>query len=184
MGACDFRISYRGKSLHDAYDSAVEDAIEEYGNDAYNGTISTTIGVIDFTNEYKKSGKSLDAFISNTISKMTKRACGGICIEELKTNTNKVKSKVVHHVEKGTKKWVLKYVIKEGSTLGNVLRGFPTKGEAVNYAREYTEKNQIMTVVEMQKVLEKGDTKVAVVMYKKSSDERLGKWILFGIAAE
>jgi DNA-directed RNA polymerase subunit L len=95
-----------------------------------------------------------------------------------------VKSKVVHHVGKGTKKWVLTYVVKEGSTLGNTLRGFPTKGEAVNYAREYTEKNQIMTVVEMQKVLEKGDTKVAVVMYKKSTDERLGKWVLFGIAAE
>ncbi len=42
MGACDFTLIKHGKTLQDAFDNAVEDALHEHGHDAYNGTISTT----------------------------------------------------------------------------------------------------------------------------------------------
>ena len=60
-----------------------------------------------------------------------------------------------------------------------------TKGEAVKKAREYTEKHQISTHVVMEKGLEKGnDRAVARITYKKSSTEKLGRWVFFGWAAE
>lgn len=184
MGACTFSFSKRATSLNEAYKDSVDDAIEEYGNDSYNGTISTTTGIIDLTNEFKRSGKKINDFINDKLEDCAKRDCYGVCIENPVKNENKIKSVVQHIIEKGTKKWVLKYMVKEGSTLSHTIKGFYTKGDAVKYAREYTEKHKVTTIIEMQKVLEKGDTKVAYVMYKQSSRESLGKYILFGVAAE
>lgn len=46
MGATNFDLVIRGnRSAQDAYTSAVDDALHEYGHDSYNGTISTTEGV-------------------------------------------------------------------------------------------------------------------------------------------
>lgn len=49
MGAVNIAMRVKGNTLRDAYKSAVDDAIDEYGKDAYNGTISTTDGVKDMT---------------------------------------------------------------------------------------------------------------------------------------
>lgn len=88
-----------------------------------------------------------------------------------------------HVVEKGTKKWVLKYVVYN-RYMDNEIASKDTKGEAVKKAREYTEKTQERTYVVMKKVLEKGNPKVAEITYKGSSNETLGEYIFFGIAAE
>ena len=45
MGATGFTTYRDGADLATAYRHAVRDAVEEYGNDGYNGTISTTEGV-------------------------------------------------------------------------------------------------------------------------------------------
>lgn len=184
MGACDFRTKSRGASMSEAYRSAVDEAREEYGNDSYNGTISTTSGFRDLTSEFKKSGLSLHDFIDKNIDKAQKRgSCFGICIKEPKANTNKIKSQVEHIVEKGTKKWVLKYVVYD-RYMENEIASKDTKGEAVKKAREYTEKNKERTIVVMKKVLEKGNPKVAEINYKGSSNEVVGEYMFFGIAAE
>lgn len=182
MGASFFRTTYRGKSLSDAYKSAVQDAEEEYGHDSYNGTISTTDGVTDLTSSYKSSGKSLNDYIDLWVEKGRKRQCLAICIEQPKENTNKTKTQVEHFVEKGTKKWVLKYVVNNHH--GNTLGSFDTKGEAVDFARKRTEKTHETTTVDMQKVLEKANNRVAKITYKRSSNEKDGKWVFFGWAAE
>lgn len=44
MGAHDFQTTVRGKTAAEAYANAVEEAITMYGQDPYNGTISTTSG--------------------------------------------------------------------------------------------------------------------------------------------
>lgn len=44
MGAHDFTTTTTGKTATKAYETAVADARYEYGNDPYNGTISTTNG--------------------------------------------------------------------------------------------------------------------------------------------
>lgn len=44
MGATDFTTYHAGENLAKAYNDAVREATSEYGNDPYNGTISTTSG--------------------------------------------------------------------------------------------------------------------------------------------
>ena len=44
MGATEFYTHRTGADLGAAYDEAVREAVTEYGNDGYNGTISTTSG--------------------------------------------------------------------------------------------------------------------------------------------
>lgn len=183
MGACSFQITSYGKSISEAYSNAVADAIHEYGNDAYNGTISTTSGVRDMTSEFKRSGKDIRTFIDDNIDNFRKWGnCGGVCIDEPKINSNKIKSKVEHIVSKGTKKWALRYVAM--SDYKGTLGSFKTKGEAIKVARKYTEDTQNPTMVEMIKVLEVGSTKVANITYKRATNEKKGKYIFFGWAAE
>lgn len=46
MGAHDFMTGGYGASPEEAYKDAVDDALYEFGHNAYNGTISTTSGFI------------------------------------------------------------------------------------------------------------------------------------------
>lgn len=185
MGACSFTQKSMGASMSEAYRNAVSEAREEYGNDSYNGTISTTSGVRDVTEEFKRSGLSLHDFIDKNIDRAQKwGSCLGICLKPAKSNTNKIKSQVTNIVEKGTKKWVLKFVVIDGGFDRNEIGSKNTKGEAVKLARAYTEKTRTRTYIEMRKVLEKGSKKVAEINYKGSSNESTGEYIFFGWAAE
>ena len=183
MGGTTFQFKQRGYTLLEAYDSAVKDAIDEYGNDIYNGTISTTRGVRDVTKEFKASGKTIQQYIDSVIEDIPKwDAARAICIEAPTDDVGKVKSKVDHIVTPGTKKWVLKYVVIDLRDDEKVVKSCLTKGEAVEKAREYTEKTTHTTVIEMQKVLEKGSNIVAKVTYK--GKRKQGLWVLFGVAAD
>ena len=182
MGASWFEITAYGKTLREAYDNAVKDAEEESGHDSYNGTISTTHTIDDLTDQFKRSKKGFDEYIKMQVDKLSKRDCAGICILDPIVNKNKTKSQVEHVVTPGTKKWVLKYVIYDWED--TFLGAYPTKGDAVKKAREYTEKNQVPTNICIEKTLEKGNRTVAKITYKKSTTERAGKYILFGWAAE
>jgi len=184
MGASWFQVNARGASLKEAYYSAQEDAVSEYGHqDGYNGTISTTHTVNDLTEQFKRSGKTLEQYIDMQMDKMHKRDCAAICLEKPVANNNKTKSQVEHIVTPGTKKWVLKYVVYNSYT-DEMIGSFATKGDAVKKAREYTERTQTPTNICMEKTLEKGNRTVAKITYKKSSTEKLGRWVFFGWAAE
>lgn len=184
MGACTFRTTQTGKSMKDAYDTACEYASEEYGHqEGYNGTISTTHGFRDMTSEFKRSKKQLIDFISEAYDKLSKRDCWGICVEEPVQNKNKTKSQVEHIVTPGTKKWVLKYVVECYNT-DRVIGKYKTKGDAVKAARKYTEETQNTTKIFMSKELESGSSNVAKVIYKRATNEKAGKYVFFGWAAE
>ena len=47
MGASTFQCLASGDSLQDAYQNAVQSALYSHGHESYNGTISTTEGVVD-----------------------------------------------------------------------------------------------------------------------------------------
>ena len=47
MGASTFQCIASGDSLQDAYQNAVQSAVYSHGHEPYNGTISTTDGVVD-----------------------------------------------------------------------------------------------------------------------------------------
>ncbi len=102
MGACSFVNKGRGKSMRDVYTDLVDEATSEYGHDSYNGTISTTCGYQDITNEWKASKEDIRTFISKKLEKASKRDCFGVCIAPPKVNSNKIKSQVEHFVETHT----------------------------------------------------------------------------------
>ncbi len=182
MGASWFCNNSYGKNVKDAYDKAVERAEEEHGHQqGYSGEINCSAGYRDITKEFKASGKSLMQFMNESADRLTKhQGAQAICLEEPRENKNKIKTQVEHVVVPGTKKWVLKYVVYSWD---NKIGAFNTKGEALKKAREYTEKNEKSTNIVMEKCLEKGTTTVARVTYKKSSDEKEGKWVFFGWAS-
>jgi hypothetical protein len=183
MGSQSFTSYSWGRDAQDAYNKAVEAAEDEYGHqEGYSGAINSSHGFRDITKEFKNSKKSLNQFIDEQIDKLTKfDGARTICIEEPRSNDNKIKTQVEHIVTPGTKKWVLMYVVYCG---GERMMSAPTKGEAVKIARQYSEKNQCTTMIKMERVLEKKDhALVAKVTYKKSSNEREGKWIFFGWAS-
>jgi hypothetical protein len=184
MGACQFKVRSSGKTAQEAYVKACEVAEDEYGHqDGYNGTISTTNGFRDETEAYKKSKfDDVSAYIRHRFENMGKRDCSAICVVQPKANTNKNQSKVDHIITHGTKKWVLRYVVYNHEDY--MIASCDTKGEAVKKAREYTEKRQTITKVCMEKTLERGNSTVARVTYKKAPNERDGEWIFFGYAAE
>lgn len=184
MGATWFQTTNSGKTLQEAYKSACEIAEEIYGHqEGYNGTISTTHGVKDVTENYNKSKfDSVEQYIRSQIESLGKRDCHAICLQKPIENKNKTKSQVEHLITPGTKKWILKYVVYDNDL--QMVTSCDTKGEAVKKARDYTERHQSSTYICMEKVLEKGSKKVAKITYKKSQTERNGRWIFFGWAAE
>ena len=184
MGANWFTTQSRGKDVRNAYNRAVDYANDVHGHqEGYSGEINSSAGYRDVTKEYKASGKSMREFINEQMNKLTKhQGAQAICIQEPKGNTNKTKTEVKNIVTPGTKKWILKYEVISDET-GRFIFSSLTKTEAVKKAREYTEKHQETTRVTMKKVLEKGDPKVAVIKYKKSSTEKDGEWIFFGWAS-
>lgn len=181
MGACQFENSGRGKSAQDVFTKLQDAAEREYGDDIYNGTISTVPGFRDITNEWKNSKKDLNRFIHNKLNDANKYDCFCICTHPPVANTNKTKTQVEHIVEKGTKKWELKYVVQ---TYDGVISSHATKGDAVKAARVYTEKYLSTSTVHMKKVLAKGKTEVAKITYKTSPKEKDGEYVFFGYAAE
>ena len=182
MGAQDFIIRQRASSPQEAFELAKDAAISEYGNDAYNGTVSTCHACGDFTKLFRQSGKERMEFINDVLHKASKRDC--YIIEEMPPvkNNNKIKSIVEHTVVKGTSKWELRYNVYTGWE-DRQLKSFKTKGDAVKYAREHTEKTQNTTFVRMEKILTNQDPNVACIKYKKSSEEREGVYVIFGMAA-
>ena len=184
MGATQFKVRYSGKTADEAYRKACDDAEEEYGHqEGYNGTISTTHGFRDETEMYGKSKfDDVSAYIRNRFETMNKRDCSAICVVKPVANKNKTQSQVEHIVTPGTKKWVLKYEVEDNYR--NVIASVITKGEAVTKARAYTEKHQESTRIVIRKYLEKGDSLVAKITYKKAPNERDGEWVFFGYAAE
>ena len=63
MGATNIYHEVNGNSMSEAYESAVEDCLHMYGNDCYNGTISTTEGFVDKTQRFKNNhGGDMNSF--------------------------------------------------------------------------------------------------------------------------
>ena len=183
MGACQFHNSGRGRSAKDVFTKLQDSAQREYGDDCYNGTISTVPGFRDITNEWKNSKKDLHRFIDNKLENANKYDCFAICTRPPIENKNKTKSQVEHIVTPGTKKWILLYCVYEAWS-DRFVASFNNKGDAVKRARELAEKNMAEVHVKMEKKLDKGTPLTAKITYKKSTTEKDGHYVFFGYAAE
>lgn len=181
MGSTTFYHKRTAPSMKEAYNELVEDAIDEYGNDPYNGTISTTNDFVDVTKKFKDSGKKLSAFMESAEDVMDKRDCWGICTVEPKLNTNKIRSQVELIPQIGRRVWEPRYEVHaEGTLIGS----HSLQAGAIKIARDYTELTKISSHVTRVNVLKEGEKDVAFVNYKPSSEERQGEYVFFGWAAE
>lgn len=180
MGAISVSIEGRGQTMQEAFISLQKQAEEEYGYDHYNGKINNCELTGDWTHKYNK--RNLDKLYDEAINKLHKPCVIGICTKEPKKNKNKVKSVVNRTPQKGTRKWVTKYV-------GTDWDGMPvceanTLTECIKKARAHTEKTQQRVYIDIEKRLETGNKRCATVEYKKSKSEELGTYIFFGWAAD
>lgn len=182
MAAQEFITRQTGRNEQVAFNRAVNFAIEEYGEDIYNGTISTCDSYQDVTDEFKRSGMTKMSFINKKLETANKRECFAITEQEPKINTNKIRSTVENNVVKGTSKWELQYNVYTGWD-DHQIASCKTKAEAVKRARAHTEQTKDVTFVRMEKILVNQDPNVAVVRYKNSSTEREGSYVFFGLAA-
>ena len=185
MGATLIETTSRAASMREAYNLAVEDAVYETGNDPYNGTISTTNGVIDITKEFRASGKSLGEYAdylyeNNKLQKWGPAA--GICVAEPVVNTNKIKTQVSTRPQKGNRTWKTVYEVQTYN--GDVIASSEFQIDAIKKAREYTEKTKEATSVHICKHLVGGQTLVSEITYKKSDKERAGLYNFIALAAE
>lgn len=181
MGSNTFYERLRAPNIKEAYNNAVENAIDEWGNDPYNGTISTTNDFVDVTTKFKNSGKKLNEFIESAEDVMDKRDCWGICTQEPKSNSNKIKSQVEIIPQVGKCVWETRYEVRgEGTLIGSHI----LQAGAIKIARDYTERTKINSSITRVKVLKEGNKDVGSITYKPSKDERPGEYVLFGWAAD
>lgn len=181
MGATTFYNRITAPSMSEGYRELVEQAIDDCGNDPYNGTISTTYSFTDVTKKYQESKKSLVDFVDDSYDSMGKRDCWAICLKEPRGNSSKIKSQVELNPQVGKRVWETRY---EVTTREGVVGSHILQAEAIKIARAYTERTKSITTVNIVKRLVEGNTQVAKIEYKKSKDECDGNYVFFGYAAE
>jgi hypothetical protein len=172
MGATLITVRSTGVSMRDAYNNAVEEATYEYGNDNYNGTISTTRGCTDVTKEFVKSGKNLNKWGDAL----------GICVSPPISNNNKIKTKVDTTPQKGTRVWETFYEVKLFD--GTIIGGSTFQIDAINMGRKYTEETRSSTYVHITKRLVNSKTLVSTINYKAADKEKVGSYYFIALAAE
>ena len=185
MGATLITVRSTGVSMRDAYNNAVEEAIYEYGNDNYNGTISTTRGCTDVTKEFVKSGKNLDEFEHYLYESRRLNKWGdalGICVSPPISNNNKIKTKVDTTPQKGTRVWETFYEVKLFD--GTIVGGSTFQIDAINMGRKYTEETRSSTYVHITKRLVNSKTLVSTINYKAADKEKVGSYYFIALAAE
>lgn len=184
MGAISITRSGKARNIKEAWKYIQDEDKEEYGEDSYNGASNNCHLVKDVTSEWKAFKGTQDEFCGKLIERASKREMYGFCIEEPKANTNKTKSIVNNIPQKGTRKWITKYVGRNRWTgedaIGVVAE---TQTECIKKARAYVEKNPNEKLeIYITKTLEKGNAICAEVQYKTSSTEKLGKYVFAGWA--
>jgi hypothetical protein len=112
MGACSFIAHGWGKDAKEAYEMACKDAVRRFGNDPYNGSISTTDGFfMQGLDSPRMTEKAIDRAIKNAISRSEKREkCG--CIELKGKALKQAKAKCMP--EKDRKKKGIRFFIFAG----------------------------------------------------------------------
>jgi len=82
MGATDIMVRGEGASMGAAFRALQEEAINEYGHDSYNGTISTISHWTDKTRACAASGLPVDEYLEGLLEELDKRDAAGVCLRE------------------------------------------------------------------------------------------------------
>ena len=183
MGAVTFGVTKKAKSMTEAFNELYREAKEEHGHEqGYSGDINSTRLTADKTNEYR-AAKDKVKFIKELDERVPKWETWGVELEAPKANNNKVKSSVAITPQKGAKKWETRYVVYDIQSDSDVASE-KTQGAAVKKARAHTEKTQHTTLIDITKVMTKGNSRIGRVQYKSSKTESFGKYFFAVCAPE
>lgn len=182
MGAQVATGSAKARNINDAWKQVYEEANEYSGHqEGYSGDLNTC----DFTKDltYKLKTMSVRELIDYIENNCPKREAWGFCTKPGKENNNKTKTQVENTPQKGTRKWKTVYEAIDRWS-GHTAVTADSQTECIKKARAYVEKNPKVTlVVQINKVLEKGNTVCAKISYKKSKTESLGEYYFVGLAS-
>lgn len=172
-----------GKSMNDAFNEAYHDAEDEHGHEqGYSGYINCTRLSRDVTREYKAASDKRK-FVDDLHDRMESGSCYGVELEPPKQNTNKVKTQVTVTPQKGAKQWETRYVV-EPNWEHREIASEKTQGVAIKMARAYAEKHETTCKIYIQKIMIKGNPKVAEVAYKPSKTQKNGKYLFIYAAKD
>ena len=167
MGGIHKENTIYGRDLKTAFRNLQKEEEEEYGNDIYSGGWNNASGVREVScDDYIKIVEE-----GGPDKHESAIAC---CIRKPKLNKMKVKTAVISFPNKGTRKWITKYV-------ADCNRGFEvvcelSQADAIKKARAYVDKNPDERLeVYITKKLET-NAKVAEIHYKKAKNEADGGW--------
>lgn len=181
MGAIDKQMTGFGMSMKEAWKKIQEDDAYELGHDYYNGGANNCDLEKDVTSAYN-AAKNKNKFVEDLLENTNKGNAYGICIKPPKKNTNKVRSVVKNHPQKGTRVWETVYIVSVGLTVPEEVGIYSSQTKAIAEARKYTEKHQRNTWVRIEKQLKKGVKEVAEISYKKASGEAPGEYLFLMVA--
>ena len=153
-------------------------SVREVTNELYNSNIiNLNNKLIDLTNQYISSKKSITSFINDLIQ-VEKDSVFFVNIEKPVLNINKYRAKIVNNYSIGRKKWYLKYAVY-GEDQYKYIDRFDDKDKAIQYAMNYTEKTRINTEIRAEKELAEGSPVLAEIKYNYAYGEREGLWVFF-----
>lgn len=194
MGACEFMVRAKGKTAREAFKSAVEDAQYESGHGGYTGTIAEKSDFRTFTLPQGKDAGDYAEDLMENDSRVSDKwgPAGCILLNTQETNVKEkvpqkaTKAKVENIVQKGTRKWITYYVLyQNGKEVGKKEK----KTEALERAKEIAIRTSVEVTINIEKRLEDGISKVAVVKVIEPKEkfinvkEEMNEYLFFGWAS-
>lgn len=191
MGGTTFYTYGEGKNPKEAFEQAVKDAKEMYGNRGYTGTIAEKddFVVIDCPKEMTPSSYA-NHLIQEDDPRISRNSspAGCIFIENLRDAEGEevertvIKTKTTNIAQNGTKKWATYYVLYAG---GIEMDKQKIKKEAVSSAKKIAMLHQTQVDIRIEKRLEEGDTLAATVTPIFSDEKQAwNHYLFFGWAVE
>lgn len=185
MGATLRTTTIQANSMQEAWKLVRENAEKESGRAAYNGDFNTTDFTRDVTKKYHsiKGAENQKEWIEDAVPKWE---TWGVCLKERIYNTNKIKSTVERNPQKGTRKWVTKYVgiddfDKEELAVADTLQ------DCIDLTRAYCEKtareNATFKVEIRKRLININEYHCATIKYKKSKTESKGTYLFVGLCS-
>ena len=194
MGATDFSVKVMAKTAREAFQKAVEEAKYEYGHGGYTGTIAEKDSFQMISVPHGKDPEDYAFHLIVNDSRVSDKWGPAGCIL-LKTHESTVKEKVPQNatkakveniVQKGTRKWITYYVLyQNGKEVGKKEK----KTEALERAKEIAIRTNVEVEINIEKRLEDGVSKVAVVKAIEPKEKfqnvkkEMNEYLLFGIAS-
>lgn len=181
MGADVVHRQAKGKNIEEAFKNAYADAELYSGqHEGYSGDINSCSFTQDVTSMLQTMTiRQLENYIEENCPR---REVWGYCITNPVLNKNKVKSEVFVTPQKGTRKWVTVYKAVTTWDEREVAKD-SSQTNCIKKARAYVEEypNSSVRII-ITKELVEGNKHCAVVKYKQSKTEALGRYKFIGIA--